>query len=63
MDEELVYVQIQAETWQLHKPVNTEINESPNNRNKSGTSKPSNSLMLKTDIKRLKNSFELIVSL
>lgn len=46
MDEESVYVQSQAETWQLYKPVNTEIKESPNNRNKSGTNKIVNSQML-----------------
>lgn len=51
MDEESVYVQSQAETWQLYKPVNTEIMESPNNRNKSGTNKIMNSQMLYVDCK------------
>lgn len=51
MDEESAYVQSRSETWQLYKPVNTEINESPNNRNKSGTNKIMNSQMLWIDCK------------
>lgn len=51
MDEELVYTQSQAKTWQLYKLANTEINESPNNRNKPGTNKIMNSEMLSVDCK------------
>lgn len=51
MDEELVYTQSQAKTWQLDKPANTETNESPNNRNKPGTNKIVNSEMLPIDCK------------
>lgn len=46
MDEESAFMLRQVETWQLYKPVNTVINESPNNRNKSGTNKITNSEML-----------------
>lgn len=56
MDEESVYTQSQAKTWQLYKPANTEINESPNNRNKPGTNKIMNSEMLPVDCKD-KNAF------
>lgn len=46
MDEESAFVLSQVEIWQLYKPVNTVINESPNNRNKSGTNKIMHSEML-----------------
>lgn len=51
MDEESAFMLSQVETWQLYKPVNTVINESPNNRNKSGTNKITNSEMLWIDCK------------
>lgn len=51
MDEESAFVLSQVQTWQLYRPVNTVINESPNNRNKSGTNKIMNSEMLRIDCK------------